>query len=150
MTSILSSFKSLIDNINYEVSILSNTSSFINSILNDINWVGFYIYKDKKLILGPFQGNVACNEITLDKGVCGKAATNQETVIVENVHEFAGHIACDTRSNSEIVLPIMINDSLYGVLDIDSPLFNRFTSDDKALLESITSILSNKLKDILI
>lgn len=149
MNSILSSFKSLIEDIDYEISILSNTSSFINSILDDINWVGFYIYKDQKLILGPFQGKVACNVINLSNGVCGKAATIKKTVIVGNVHEFPGHIACDSASNSEIVIPIIINDSLYGVLDIDSPLYNRFNSDDKALLESITLILSEKIKYIL-
>lgn len=144
----LDSFSSLIDKTDYEISILSNTSSFLNEILDDINWVGFYLYKDSKLILGPFQGLTACTEIALGKGVCGYSAEKLVTTRVDNVHNFSGHIACDSRSNSEIVIPIIVNGNLYGVLDIDSPKFSRFSNDDQIFLERIVQILSNKLSSL--
>ncbi len=129
----------------YEITTLSNASALLNSYLEDISWVGFYLFKDSKLILGPFQGRVACTTIELNNGVCGKCASTLETVIVPNVHEFEGHIACDSRSNSEIVLPIIINNKLYGVLDIDSTSFNRFNETDKENLEIFINYLSIKL-----
>lgn len=129
----------------YEITTLSNASALLNSYLEDVSWVGFYLFKDSKLILGPFQGRVACTAIELNKGVCGKCANTLETVIVPNVHEFEGHIACDSRSNSEIVLPIIINNKLYGVLDIDSTSFNRFNETDKENLEVFINYLSIKL-----
>lgn len=129
----------------YEITTLSNASALLNDYLDDISWVGFYLFKDNHLILGPFQGRVACTTIELDKGVCGKAARELKTVIVPNVHEFEGHIACDSRSNSEIVLPIIINNKLYGVLDIDSTSFNRFNETDEKELSTFIDNLSQTL-----
>ena len=126
----------------YEITTLSNASALLNDYLKDVSWVGFYLFKDNHLILGPFQGRVACTTIGLDKGVCGKAARELKTVIVPNVHEFEGHIACDSRSNSEIVLPIIINNKLYGVLDIDSTSFNRFNEIDGKELSTFIDNLS--------
>ena len=148
MNSIIKSYSSLIENTNYKTSILSNTSSFLNMILEDINWVGFYLFIDNSLILGPFQGNTACTVISLDKGVCGAAARTLSTQRVENVHEFPSHIACDSRSNSEIVIPIVIDGALFGVLDIDSPSYSRFTESDQVFLEEIVKVLVNRLKQV--
>lgn len=130
---------------NYEITTLSNAAALLNSYLDDISWVGFYLFKDNNLILGPFQGRVACTLIELGSGVCGKAAKELKTVIVPNVHEFKGHIACDSRSNSEIVLPIIINNKLYGVLDIDSTSFNRFNQKDAKELSTFIDNLSKVL-----
>lgn len=129
----------------YEIATLSNASALLNDYLEDVSWVGFYLFKDNHLILGPFQGKVACTTIELDKGVCGKAARELKTVIVPNVHLFEGHIACDSRSNSEIVLPIIINNKLYGVLDIDSTSFNRFNELDEKELSTFIDNLSRVL-----
>lgn len=129
----------------YEITTLSNASALLNDYLEDVSWVGFYLFKDNHLILGPFQGKVACTTIELDKGVCGKAARELKTVIVPNVHLFEGHIACDSRSNSEIVLPIIINNKLYGVLDIDSTSFNRFNELDEKELSTFIDNLSRVL-----
>ena len=100
------------------------------------------------MILGPFQGKVACTVIPLGKGVCGTSALNQETLVVENVHEFKGHIACDSASNSEIVVPIIIQDTLYGVLDLDSTSFDRFEKDKESIIEMV-KVLEKKLTDLL-
>ena len=145
---LLEQLKSLIEDCNYELSILSNVSALLNQSLKDISWVGFYLYQDDQLILGPFQGKVACTTIPMGKGVCGTTAQNQKTTIVENVHEFPGHIACDSATNSEIVVPIFVENQLYGVLDIDSISFNRFNSEDQQQLEQVTSILANRLAQI--
>lgn len=120
---------------------LSNASAVLWLLLDDINWAGFYLYKNEELILGPFQGKPACTHIKKGKGVCGTAAEKKETQLVKNVHEFPGHIACDSASNSEIVIPIIKNDKLIGVLDIDSPILNRFNEDDKVGLEKFVSII---------
>ena len=136
---------SLLSSNNYEITILSNCSSYINSLFEDINWCGFYLLKDSQLVLGPFQGLTACTTIKLSKGVCGFCATTQKTVIVKNVHEFDGHIACDSRSNSEICIPIFVDNTFYGLLDIDSPKFDRFSEDDKVLLESLIKVLEKHL-----
>ena len=120
---------------------LSNTSALLNEYLNDINWVGFYLYDGNELVLGPFQGKVACIRIPLDKGVCGKVASQRKTEVVPNVHEFPGHIPCDGASNSEIVLPILKDDKLIGVLDIDSPIINRFSKDDEVFLEEVRKVI---------
>ncbi|MDO4481079.1 MAG: GAF domain-containing protein [Erysipelotrichaceae bacterium] len=138
----------LIEDDKYEVTILSNMSSFIYHSLEDVSWAGFYLFKDNQLILGPFQGKVACTVIPLGKGVCGTSALNQETLIVENVHEFKGHIACDSASNSEIVVPIIIQDTLYGVLDLDSTSFDRFEKDKESIIEMV-KVLEKKLTDLL-
>ena len=121
---------------------LANASALLWMMLDDINWSGFYFYKNDQLVLGPFQGKPACTHIELGKGVCGKAAITRETQVVENVHEFPGHIACDSKSNSEIVLPIIKNDKLIGVLDIDSPLYSRFDQTDRKYLEEFVAILN--------
>ena len=128
------------------MTILSNTSAIIYQLFPNINWVGFYIYKNNCLHLGPFQGKPACMKIDINNGVCGYSARNKQSIIVDNVHEFVGHIACDSNSNSELVIPIIINNKLYGVLDIDSPIFNRFSKDDLLLFESIVDYISIFLK----
>lgn len=138
----------LLENINYEISLLANMSAFIKQEFKDVSWAGFYLNQDEQLILGPFQGLVACTIIPFDKGVCGACAKNLTTLRVANVHEFSGHIACDSASNSEIVLPIVIDDSLYGVLDLDSTNFNRFQEDDQLMLEKLVNILIKHLKRI--
>ena len=110
---------------------LSNLSALLNMSLEELNWVGFYLLKDDELVLGPFQGQPACVRIPLGKGVCGTAAANNSVQRVDDVHQFAGHIACDARSNSEIVVPFSINGELVGVLDIDSPSVGRFDETDE-------------------
>jgi GAF domain-containing protein len=119
----------------------ANFSSLIFHALPDLNWAGFYFAKDDELVLGPFQGQPACVRIRVGQGVCGAGASKCETVIVPNVHEFPGHIACDSASNSEIVVPLMKGGRLIGVLDLDSPLPARFDQDDAAGLESLVGIL---------
>lgn len=109
---------------------LSNVSALIYQSLDNLNWAGFYFHKNNELVLGPFQGKAACMHIRLDRGVCGKAATTREIQCIPNVHEFEGHIACDCASNSEIVVPIIVNGELFGVLDIDSFEFNNFNEVD--------------------
>ena len=113
---------------------LSNASAVIKLAYENTNWVGFYIFKDKELVLGPFQGKPACIRIPLGKGVCGTAAETKEIQLVLDVHKFPGHIACDSASNSEIVLPIIKNGALFGVLDMDSPSLSYFTEEDKDIL----------------
>ena len=124
---------------------LANTSAIINEYVKDINWAGFYLMEDKELVLGPFQGKPACIRIPIGRGVCGQAAERGETIIVENVHQFPGHIACDAASNSEIVIPIMKAGVVFGVLDIDSPEFNRFTELEKKYLEEVVGIIETSL-----
>ena len=124
---------------------LSNASALLFDTLEDINWAGFYLMEQGRLVLGPFQGKPACIEIPLNKGVCGAAASSGETVLVENVHEFPGHIACDSASNSEIVIPIRKKGAVVGVLDIDSPTVGRFTETDKEGLERFVKALEREL-----
>jgi L-methionine (R)-S-oxide reductase len=124
---------------------LSNTSALLNQFLNNINWVGFYLYRNEELVLGPFQGLPACIRIPLHRGVCGKAASQRTTVRVGNVHEFPGHIACDSASQSEIVIPIIVNGELFGVLDIDSPVLDRFDEIDQHYLEKFVIQLCRHL-----
>lgn len=121
---------------------LSNASALLWLLLDDINWAGFYLYKNKELVLGPFQGKPACTHIEIGKGVCGTTAKELKTKIVKDVHEFPGHIACDSASNSEIVLPIVKNGNLIGVLDIDSPIFSRFDEEDGMYLDKFVQILN--------
>ena len=135
----------LIDGVPYEIANLSNISAALWQAMEKINWVGFYLMEKGKLVLGPFQGKPACIEIPLGRGVCGTAAQTQKTVLVEDVHQFPGHIACDSASNSEIVVPIFKNGEIYGVLDIDSPYFSRFTAEDQRELEEIVKILEENL-----
>ncbi|HEO8420046.1 GAF domain-containing protein [Niallia sp. FSL W8-0635] len=121
---------------------LSNASALLNQFLEKTNWVGFYLVEGNELVLGPFQGLPACVRIPFGKGVCGTAALNKETVRVEDVHQFPGHIACDAASQSEIVIPLLKEDgTLIGVLDIDSPEKNRFDELDQTYLELFVSTL---------
>lgn len=126
MNLLLESGKSLLEGSKNNLSLLSNASAFIKAYIGDLNWAGFYLLEDNKLILGPFQGLPACVEIDLGKGVCGTAYQRNEVLNVPDVHQFDGHIACDSNSNSELVIPLFKNGIGIGVLDIDSPLFNRF------------------------
>jgi GAF domain-containing protein len=119
----------------------ANFSSLIFHSLPDLNWAGFYFLKNDELVLGPFQGRPACVRIGMGKGVCGTAAQSRATTIVPDVHEFPGHIACDSASNSEIVLPLMKGEQLIGVLDLDSPIRGRFDDEDAAGLETLVRIL---------
>ena len=120
---------------------LANASALLWQILPDLNWAGFYLMEDGALYLGPFQGKTACIRIPLGRGVCGTAAQNDQVLRVHNVHEFEGHIACDSASNSEIVLPIHDGDDVIGVLDIDSPLVGRFSEKDEDGLKEIVRVL---------
>ncbi|HEY0233399.1 MAG TPA: GAF domain-containing protein [Dokdonella sp.] len=114
--------------------------------LPDINWCGFYFFDGKELVVGPFQGKPACIRIALGKGVCGTAATTRETQVVEDVHAFAGHIACDSASNSEIVVPLFDGAQLIGVWDVDSPSFARFDAEDRAGMEALCAIFVESLR----
>ena len=124
---------------------LSNVSALLNT-LEDINWCGFYLKDGDALYLGPFQGDVACTKIPLDKGVCGKAARDAKTIIVPNVNEFPGHIACSSLSKSEIVTPIIVNNEVKAVIDIDAPIYNRFNEFDQKLLEELAEVLAQLFK----
>lgn len=127
---------------------LANISALLNLELSDINWVGFYLYDETKdeLVLGPFQGNPACIRIPMGRGVCGTAAKEMQVQRVEDVHAFAGHIACDARSNSEIVVPFSIDGKLVGVLDIDSPEIARFDLEDEIGLTKLMKDVENRLQ----
>ena len=129
----------------YETANLANASAALWQAMENINWAGFYLMESGKLVLGPFQGKPACIEIPLGRGVCGTAALEKRTVLVEDVHQFPGHIACDSASNSEIVVPIFKNGQVYGVLDIDSPYLARFTREDQRELEEIVQILEKNI-----
>ena len=135
----------LSDGIPYETANLANASALLWQELKDINWAGFYKMMDGKLVLGPFQGKPACILIPVGRGVCGTAVTEDCTQLVKDVHQFPGHIACDCASNSEIVIPIHVDGKIWGVLDIDSPLFSRFTQEDQAGLEEFVHILEKTL-----
>ena len=124
---------------------LSNASAVLNQFLTDINWVGFYFMKEGELVLGPFQGLPACVRIPVGRGVCGTTVAKKETMVVEDVHAFPGHIACDAASKSEIVVPIMKNGEVIGVLDIDSPSEARFNAEDQAGLEKFVEVLQKHI-----
>jgi len=126
--------------------LMSNISALLFESLKDINWAGFYLVNNENLLLGPFQGKVACVNIEKGKGVCGTALLKDETIVVDNVHEFEGHIACDSASNSEIVIPIHHNNKVIALLDIDSPVFNRFTNQDKIGLENLVKKLEELIE----
>ena len=124
---------------------MANLSAILFNQLDEVNWAGFYLLKDEQLVLGPFQGNPACVRIPFGKGVCGTAAALKQTQLVDDVHAFDGHIACDAASNSEIVIPIIHNQQLIGVLDIDSPIYSRFSRTDQCGLEALVAILVDTL-----
>ncbi len=138
--------QALVQDVPHLTANLANLSALIYHALPDVNWAGFYLRADadtegKKLVLGPFQGNVACVEIPWGRGVCGSAAAEDKTLVVPDVHQFTGHIACDSASRSEIVVPIHAGGSVIGVLDIDSPLEGRFTEEDRDGLEELVRTL---------
>ena len=135
--------RSLTDGVPHLVSNLANASALLNEALEDINWVGFYLMKDGSLVLGPFQGKTARVEIPTGKGVCGASVERDEVVLVKNVHDFPGHIACDSASNSEFVMPLHKNGEVVGVLDIDSPTVSRFTEEDREGLLLLLPILES-------
>ncbi|MFV0381154.1 MAG: GAF domain-containing protein [Breznakia sp.] len=144
----LQQYKALCEDIKEEISLLANTTAFLNDILDDVSWVGFYLRKNDNLVLGPFQGKIACTSINFGKGVCGTVAQTKKTLRVSDVHQFDGHIACDSASNSEIVVAIIVHDELYGVLDLDSTSFSRFKEQDQILLEAIVALLAMFLENI--
>jgi len=127
------------------VSALSNAASLLWEALDDINWAGFYLLKGDTLHLGPFQGKTACTLIPVGRGVCGAAAASRQIQLVKDVHQFPGHIACDSASNSEIVLPLIKDDVLLGVMDIDAPIFERFTESDAKGLNRLCDVLTTQV-----
>ena len=135
----------LTEGVEEPISNLSNASALLYQTLADLNWAGFYLYKNGVLLLGPFQGKTACTKIPMGKGVCGTAAEKGETLVVPDVHAFPGHIACDGASNSEIVIPLYVEGRLFGVLDIDSPLLDRFSEADREGLELFARTLETVL-----
>lgn len=137
--------KALTEGVPYPTANLANASALLWQHLENINWAGFYIMEQGALVLGPFQGKPACIRIPVGKGVCGTAVAEDRTQLVADVHQFPGHIACDGASNSEIVVPIRKDGQVWGVLDIDSPLFGRFTTDDREGLEDFVKALETAL-----
>ncbi|HSJ38602.1 MAG TPA: GAF domain-containing protein [Planococcus sp. (in: firmicutes)] len=124
---------------------LSNAAALLNQFLERINWAGFYLMEDGELVLGPFQGLPACVRIQVGRGVCGTAVSEKKTMLVEDVHQFPGHIACDAASRSEVVVPLIKDGEVIGVLDIDSPELSRFTDEDQKGLEAFTETLMRHL-----
>lgn len=143
---VLRQLKALSEDVTDEIALLSNAAALLNQFLEDINWVGFYLWKNDQLVLGPFQGLPACVTIDYGKGVCGTAIKEGKTQLVANVDEFPGHIACDAASKSEIVIPIFLENKIYGVLDIDSPIYNRFDQIDQQYLEKYVDILKKHIR----
>ena len=142
---LIAQVKALTEGIPYPIANLANTAAAIWENLDKLNWAGFYLMEDGALVLGPFQGKPACIRIPVGKGVCGTAVQENRTIRVEDVHQFPGHIACDSASNSEIVVPIYKNGEIYGVLDLDSPYFARFTEEDQAGLEAVVQVLEKAI-----
>ena len=139
----LSQLDALVRDVPHPIANYANASALLYETLEDINWAGFYFLEGDILVLGPFQGKTACIEIPLGRGVCGTAAKADETQLVYDVHQFPGHIACDSASNSEIVVPLRKNGAVYGVLDIDSPQIGRFTTEDRTGLEGFARLLED-------
>ena len=140
-----SKLSALLDGVPHRIANLANASALIYESLEDLNWAGFYLLEGETLVLGPFQGRPACIEIPMGRGVCGTAAQTGQTQLVPDVHLFPGHIACDSASNSEIVVPLRIDGKVVGVLDLDSPWPGRFTDEDQAGLEAVGEIVSQML-----
>ncbi|MCF0117864.1 MAG: GAF domain-containing protein [Bacilli bacterium] len=143
---IMVSLPALLEGVNDNVANLANTSALLYDLMRDVSWVGFYMLKNGELVLGPFQGKVACTKIAIGKGVCGTCAITGETQVVGDVSVHPNHIACDPASRSEIVVPIRIKGKFIGVLDIDAPITNRFDETDKEKLETIVNILKDYLE----
>lgn len=142
---LISQVDALTAGVPHQIANLANTAAAIWQAMERINWAGFYLMDGGKLVLGPFQGKPACIEIRVGRGVCGTAVAEKKTQLVENVHEFPGHIACDSASNSEIVVPIFKNGEIFGVLDIDSPYYARFSQEDQAGIEALVRVLERNL-----
>lgn len=138
---LLETAKLLLEDQPNELAILSNASAFINDTIDNLNWAGFYLWDGKQLTVGPFQGKVACSTIALGKGVCGEAALKKQTLVIDDVLSHSNHIACDANSRSEIVVPIFIKGRLYGVLDVDAPVLNRFDQDLVVFFEEFVQLL---------
>ena len=136
--------RALTEGVPHPIANLANASALLWQALPELNWAGFYLLEGDRLVLGPFQGKTACIEIPLGRGVCGVAAAEDRTMVVEDVHCFRGHIACDSASNSEIVVPLRRNGRVVGVLDLDSPVKNRFTETDRAGLEAFAALLETR------
>lgn len=145
-TALYQQMQALTMDVPYETANLANASALLWEYLENLNWCGFYKMTEGALVLGPFQGKTACIRIAVGRGVCGTAVAEGKTRLVADVHQFPGHIACDCASNSEIVVPIRVKGKIWGVLDIDSPLLGRFTTDDKDGLEAICRLLGEVLE----
>lgn len=135
----------LVGGVPHRIANLANAAALLYHTLDELNWAGFYLLEGDTLVLGPFQGKPACIEIPAGRGVCGAAAAEDKTQLVQDVHQFPGHIACDSASSSEIVVPIHENGKIVGVLDLDSPRIGRFTEEDKAGLEAFVTLLEAEL-----
>ncbi|MFA5719515.1 MAG: GAF domain-containing protein [Acholeplasmataceae bacterium] len=146
MKELLLSANSLFEESKNNISLLSNASAFLNDTIPYINWVGFYLYENESLELGPFQGKTACVSIEVGKGVCGTAFLEEKILNIKDVHTFDGHIACDSASNSELVIPLIKEGIKIGVLDIDSPLYNRFDDDLVEYVKSISKLILSHYK----
>ncbi|MBO5129496.1 MAG: GAF domain-containing protein [Oscillospiraceae bacterium] len=144
-TLLAAQLEALTEGVPYETANLANAAALLWQEMPDLNWVGFYKMMDGQLVLGPFQGKPACTLIPVGRGVCGTAVAEDAVQRVEDVHQFPGHIACDCASNSEIVLPIHSNGTIWGVLDIDSPKFARFTEADRQGLEKVVKVLEQAI-----
>lgn len=144
---LISQLSALVEGVPHRIANLANASALLMEALDDINWAGFYLMEEGRLVLGPFQGRPACIEIPVGKGVCGTAVEKDEILLVENVHDFPGHIACDSASNSEIVLPLHAGQKVVGVLDIDSPVFARFDEEDRKGLACFARIVEKMLEE---
>ena len=144
--SLCDTLSALISGVPHKTANLANASALIMEFLPDVSWAGFYLMENGMLVLGPFQGKTACIEIPVGKGVCGTAVKENKTQLVPNVHEFPGHIACDSASNSEIVVPLRREGTVIGVLDLDSTSFGRFTEEDREGLERFSEIIANHME----
>ncbi len=141
MDKLTEQLRALTCNVPYPLANMANAAALLYNSLENINWAGLYLVEGDNLVLGPFQGKPACTVIPIGKGVCGTAVLQNKTQLVPDVHTFPGHIACDSASRSEIVIPLRKNGSIIGVLDIDSPILNRFTQNDKQILEQFCLVL---------
>lgn len=145
---LINQVKSIIEDETDLIANFANVSALINMSYENINWVGFYFYKENQLVLGPFQGKVACTRLYPNKGVCMKAIETKSTQNISDVHLFEGHVVCDSDSNSELVVPLFINNKPFAVLDIDSPIKGRFSKDDQKTFETIVDILIERVLEI--
>ena len=145
MDELINFIKVQIDDESDSLALLSNISAFIMGSIRDLNWAGFYFYKENQLVLGPFQGLPACTRLSLDKGVCAKAFCDEEVIKVDDVHEFSDHIACDSTSESELVIPLFYDEKVYGVLDLDAPIKSRFTDIEVEGFAKIARLIEDKV-----